>query len=194
MRCGAILIGALALAGCAKPASSDADTQALASSTAQAAAAASSDVPDEASAATSASPVAVQTAAPAPEAPSTSRDPGKVVVAWAEAMTLKQWGLAYRYWGDQGARSGLTLLQFSEKWGKLANPEFRTAPRRYRRRGGFALLHRPDRADRRQTPFARRNRHAPGQRCRWRERGAAALAHRKPDGFALRLRRALVLG
>jgi len=128
MRCGAILIGALALAGCAKPASSDADTQALASSTAQAAAAASSDVPDEASAATSASPVAVQTAAPAPEAPSTSRDPGKVVVAWAEAMTLKQWGLAYRYWGDQGARSGLTLLQFSEKWGKLANPEFELHP------------------------------------------------------------------
>ena len=121
-----VLLGALVLAGCSKPAPEQADTQAIASSAAQAAAAASSEVPAEASA--SASPAPVKTAAPAPEAPSTSRDPGKVVLAWAKAMTLKQWGSAYRYWGDEGARSGLTLLQFSEKWGKLANPEFELHP------------------------------------------------------------------
>ena len=121
-----VLLGALVLAGCSKPAPEQADTQAIASSAAQAAAAASSEVPTEASA--SASPAPVKTAAPAPEAPSTSRDPGKVVLAWAKAMTLKQWGSAYRYWGDEGARSGLTLLQFSEKWGKLANPEFELHP------------------------------------------------------------------
>ena len=121
-----VLLGALVLAGCSKPAPEQADTQAIASSAAQAAAVASSEVPAEASA--SASPAPVKTAAPAPEAPSTSRDPGKVVLAWAKAMTLKQWGSAYRYWGDEGARSGLTLLQFSEKWGKLANPEFELHP------------------------------------------------------------------
>ena len=118
----AILIGALALASCSKPAPEQAETNALASSAAQAAAVASSAVLAEASA--SASPASAKTAAPVPAAPSESRDPGKVVIAWAKAMTLKQWDAACLYWGDHGARSGLTQQQFAAKWGKLKNPEF----------------------------------------------------------------------
>jgi len=125
----AIILGtALALTSCTKPAPEQADTQAAASSAAQAAAAASAAVPAEASPGASASPVADKPAAPAPEAPSTSRDPGTVVVAWAKAMTLKQWDAAYLYWGDHGQRSGLTPQQFAAKWGKLANPEFELHP------------------------------------------------------------------
>ena len=77
-------------------------------------------------AATAAPATPVPTPAPAPTAtpPSESRDPATVVVAWAKAMTLKQWDSAYLYWGDHGARSGLTLPQFAAKWGKLGNPEF----------------------------------------------------------------------
>ncbi len=115
------------MAGC-QPASEEVDTQAAASSAAQAAAAASAAVPAEASPSASASPVADKTAPPAPEQPSTSRDPGTVVVAWAKAMTLKQWDAAYLYWGDHGQRSGLTAKQFAAKWGKLANPEFELHP------------------------------------------------------------------
>ena len=75
-------------------------------------------------------PVPAPTPALAPTVtpPSESRDPAKVVVAWAKAMTLKDWASAYLYWGDHGARSGLTLAQFSAKWGKLANPEFELHP------------------------------------------------------------------
>ena len=73
-------------------------------------------------------PRAGVTATPAPDPVSTSRDPAKVVVAWARAMSLKQWGTAYLYWGDHGARSGLTLAQFAAKWNKLANPEFELHP------------------------------------------------------------------
>ncbi len=64
----------------------------------------------------------------AAQSPSESRDPAKVVVAWAKAMSLKQWATAYRYWGDHGARSGLTLAQFSANWGTLNNPEFELHP------------------------------------------------------------------
>ncbi len=125
----AIILGtALALASCAKPAPEQADTQAAATSAAQAAAAASAAVPAEASPSAGASPVADKPAPSAPEQPSTSRDPGTVVVAWAKAMTLKQWDAAYLYWGDHGQRSGLTAQQFAAKWGKLANPEFELHP------------------------------------------------------------------
>ena len=61
---------------------------------------------------------------PAPAPPSTSGNPDQVVVAWAKAMSLKDWGSAYLYWGDHGARSGLTTAQFAARWGKLSNPEF----------------------------------------------------------------------
>ena len=83
-----------------------------------------------ASGATEAAPATQSTPArvPAPAPPSTSDNPGQVVVAWAKAMSLKDWGSAYRYWGDHGARSGLTQAQFAVTWGKLTNPEFELHP------------------------------------------------------------------
>ena len=115
-----ILLAVAALAACSRPAPEEPDASALASSAAQADAAASAEaMPSAPPAAASAAPLP---AAPTP--PSESRDPAKVVVAWAKAMSLKQWGSAYLYWGDHGARSGLSAAQFAAKWGKLANPEF----------------------------------------------------------------------
>ena len=83
-----------------------------------------------ASGGTEAAPATQPTSArvPAPALPSTSGNPGQVVVAWAKAMSLKDWGSAYRYWGDHGARSGLTQAQFAATWGKLTNPEFELHP------------------------------------------------------------------
>ena len=119
-----ILLVVAALAACSKPAPEEPDASALASSAAEAAVAASTEAMPSAN--PTSSPAALPTASPAatPELPSESRDPAKVVVAWAKAMSLKQWGSAYLYWGDHGALSGLTRAQFAAKWGKLANPEF----------------------------------------------------------------------
>ena len=124
MRRALILLAVAALAACSRPAPEEPDASALASSAAQADVTASAEAMP--SAAPTGSPTASPIAPPAakPELPSESRDPAKVVVAWAKAMTLKQWGSAYLYWGDHGARSGLTRAQFAAKWGKLANPEF----------------------------------------------------------------------
>ena len=116
MRRAAIAIAVAALAACSRPAPEQPDASALASSAAEAAAAASAEAMPSVNPAGS-------PAAP-PELPSESRDPAKVVVAWAKTMSLKRWGSAHLYWGDYGARSGLTLAQFAAKWGKLANPEF----------------------------------------------------------------------
>ena len=116
MRWAAIAIAVAALAACSRPAPEQPDASALASSAAEAAAAASAEAMPSVNPAGS-------PAAP-PELPSESRDPAKVVVAWAKTMSLKRWGSAHLYWGDYGARSGLTLAQFAAKWGKLANPEF----------------------------------------------------------------------
>ncbi|MFM5916943.1 MAG: hypothetical protein ACKOOL_05350 [Novosphingobium sp.] len=123
----AALIAAILLAACSKQAPAPAPS-------------ASADAGEAAlPAATTAPPAPAASPAPIPatgqsidaslaEPVSTSRDPSKVVEAWAKAMSLKQWGTAYRYWGDEGARSGLTLLQFSEKWGRVSNPEFELRP------------------------------------------------------------------
>lgn len=61
---------------------------------------------------------------PAPDDLTTSRDPRRVVIAWAKAMSLKDWDKAYRFWGEQGARSGLTLDEFRARWGKIREPQF----------------------------------------------------------------------
>jgi len=122
MKRAALLLGVAALAACSKPAAEQTAPTSAASDPGAESALASDAAP--------AAPVA-GTPAPvpaAPEPPSESRDPAKVVVAWAKAMTLKQWGNAYLYWGDHGARSGLTLYQFAAKWGKAANPEFELHP------------------------------------------------------------------
>ena len=119
MRKVVALLALTALAACSKPAPDEPDASVLASSAAEAAAVASAEtMPSDAAAAPVPSAVAT------PAAPSESRDPEKVVVAWAKAMSLKQWDSAYLYWGDHGARSGLSAAQFAAKWGKLANPEF----------------------------------------------------------------------
>ena len=125
MKRAAILLGVAALAACSKPAEQQAAPEPSATASESDAASASA-APSQA-----ATPAAASSAKPAPaapEPPSESRDPAKVVVAWAKAMSLKQWGSAYLYWGDHGARSGLTSAQFAAKWGKLANPEFELRP------------------------------------------------------------------
>ena len=78
----------------------------------------------QAAGATDAAPASQSAPAPAPATPSTSGNPEQVVVAWAKTMSLKDWGSAYGYWGDHGARTGLTQAQFTAKWAKLTNPEF----------------------------------------------------------------------
>jgi hypothetical protein len=57
-------------------------------------------------------------------APPTSLDPAKVLQAWAEAMSLKQWDAAFLYWENKGAGTGMSLDQFKAHWGRLRNPEF----------------------------------------------------------------------
>jgi hypothetical protein len=60
--------------------------------------------------------------------PSTARDPKVVLIAWAKAMSLKQWDSAYLYWEERGVATGLTLDQFRAKWSKLNDPQFDLYP------------------------------------------------------------------
>lgn len=64
-------------------------------------------------------------------APSASRDPAEVLLAWAGAMSLKQWDAAYLYWENKGAGTGMNLDQFKSHWGRLDNPEFEVGPGRH---------------------------------------------------------------
>ncbi len=73
--------------------------------------------------------------------PSTSRDPARVLIAWAEVMSLKQWGNAYRYWPANS--TGLTEAQFAAKWGRLANPEFEIHPGKYEGAAGSSFYTAP---------------------------------------------------
>ena len=113
MRGLALVAVVAALAACSQPAQQEAVPAARATDAALA-------IATTAPSATLPSPA--KTSAPA--SPSTSRDPARVVVAWATAMSLMQWDHAYLYWGEHGVRSGLTAAQFAAKWGKLINPEF----------------------------------------------------------------------
>lgn len=71
-------------------------------------------------------PAARETVAPAPEAtpigPSTARDPQAVLIAWAQAVSLRDWLLARAYWGEHGTQSGLELDEFAARWGRLKDP------------------------------------------------------------------------
>lgn len=78
-------------------------------------------------------PVKSEAAAPAPIASptpaplagpslSTSRDPANVLVGWATAVTLRDWGTVRAYWGNSGGDSGLAPAQFGEKWDVLTAP------------------------------------------------------------------------
>ncbi|MCP5386073.1 MAG: hypothetical protein H6916_04550 [Novosphingobium sp.] len=73
-------------------------------------------------AAPSLSATAAPSAAAVPE-PLDSRDPRKVLAAWAQAVSLGQWDAAYLYWGERGEASGMNLAQFRARWGKLGTPE-----------------------------------------------------------------------
>lgn len=79
-----------------------------------------------------AKPAAVETpVAPPPltvPSPSASRDPAKVLLAWAAAMSLKQWDAAFLYWENKGAGTGMNIDQFKAHWGRLNNPEFEIHP------------------------------------------------------------------
>jgi hypothetical protein len=78
-----------------------------------------------------AKPAAKAEAPPSPltvPAPSASRDPAEVLLAWAGAMSLKQWDAGYLYWENKGAGTGMNLDQFKAHWGRLSNPEFEVHP------------------------------------------------------------------
>ena len=87
--------------------------------------------------------VAALARSPAATPPSTARDPAKVLIAWAEAMSLKQWDSAYLYWEAKGLGTGLTPMQFAAKWGQLGNPEFEIHPGKYEGAAGSSYYTAP---------------------------------------------------
>ena len=58
----------------------------------------------------------------APGEPSASRDPAEVLAGWAKAVETRDWATARAYWGDRGARSGLSGEDFAAKWSSLLDP------------------------------------------------------------------------
>lgn len=58
-----------------------------------------------------------------PGVPSASRDPGEVLAAWRNAVEARDWATARAYWGDHGARSGLSDKAFAAKWSTLLDPK-----------------------------------------------------------------------
>ena len=44
-------------------------------------------------------------------------------MAWAKAISLKDWDAAYAYWGDHGARSGLSREAHAAQWAALTRPD-----------------------------------------------------------------------
>ena len=119
MRIWLALAALAGLAACAKPAEQTAAPQAVEPSVA----------------------TMVPSLAAAP--PSTARDPAKVLIAWAEAMSLKQWDSAYLYWEAKGLGTGLTPMQFKAKWGQLGNPEFEIHPGKYEGAAGSSYYTAP---------------------------------------------------
>jgi hypothetical protein len=84
---------------------------------------AQSAVPADPSAIASATPMVVPAEIPyEPREPSTSRDPERVLQDWAKAVEARDWSLVRAFWGDRGARSGLSVKAFAAKWRKLRNP------------------------------------------------------------------------
>lgn len=62
------------------------------------------------------------TKTPVATMPSTSRDPKEVLIAWAGAVSLRQWLLARAYWGEYGSQSGLEPDEFIARWSVLKDP------------------------------------------------------------------------
>ncbi|WP_225207490.1 hypothetical protein [Novosphingobium huizhouense] len=118
----AVLASALAinLSGCDRPAPEPADHE-------DAQVAASMSAPPTMPAAPAPAAAPAQSATPtaeiaAPGQPSVSRDPGEVLAAWARAVETRDWASARAYWGDHGARSGLSDKDFAAKWSSLLDP------------------------------------------------------------------------
>ena len=57
-----------------------------------------------------------------PGEPSQSRDPKEVLGDWAKAVQMRDWATVRAYWGDKGARSGLSEKDFAAKWSSLLDP------------------------------------------------------------------------
>lgn len=61
-------------------------------------------------------------AAAKPGLPPTSRDPDTVLRAWADAVEARDWTTVRAFWGDHGARSGLSEAAFARQWSSLRQP------------------------------------------------------------------------
>ena len=59
----------------------------------------------------------------APRLPSTSRDPEVVLRAWADAVEARDWAGVRAFWGDHGARRGLSEAAFAARWSGLQHPK-----------------------------------------------------------------------
>lgn len=59
----------------------------------------------------------------APGKPSESRDPVEVLKDWGDAVQLRDWPTVRAYWGDAGARSGLSDKAFAARWSSLLDPK-----------------------------------------------------------------------
>jgi len=59
----------------------------------------------------------------APRLPSNSRDPDVVLRAWAAAVEARDWAAVRAFWGDHGARSGLSEAAFAARWAGLQHPK-----------------------------------------------------------------------
>ncbi len=62
-------------------------------------------------------------AAAKPGLPSASRDPDVVLHAWADAVEARDWAAVRAFWGDHGARSGLSEAAFAAHWSGLRHPK-----------------------------------------------------------------------
>lgn len=79
-----------------------------------------------ASAHVSAQPTAVPPATPPPPAPArppSSHDPDVVLRAWGDAIEARDWVTVRAFWGEQGARSGLSETDFAARWAGLHYPK-----------------------------------------------------------------------
>lgn len=58
-----------------------------------------------------------------PGKPSESRYPVEVLKDWGNAVQLRDWATVRAYWGEAGARSGLSDKAFAAKWSSLLDPK-----------------------------------------------------------------------
>lgn len=58
-----------------------------------------------------------------PGVPSASRDPVEVLAVWRKAVEARDWATVRAYWGDHGARSGLSDKDFAARWSSLLDPK-----------------------------------------------------------------------